>query len=48
MNLDFTNKTVIITGGTRGIGAAIARVFLKAGAQLLVTGTKNTKSSYWM
>ena len=42
MNLDFTNKTVIITGGTRGIGAAIARVFLKAGAQLLVTGTKNT------
>ena len=47
MNLDFTNKTVIITGGTRGIGAAIARVFLKAGAQLLVTGTKNTNPSFW-
>ena len=42
MNLDLTNKTVIITGGTRGIGAAIARVFLKAGAQLLVTGTKDS------
>ena len=41
MNLDFTDKTVIITGGTRGIGAAIAKVFLKAGAQLLVTGTKD-------
>jgi len=41
MNLDFTDKTVIITGGTRGIGAAIAQVFLKAGAQLLVTGTKD-------
>tara|TARA_Y100000741_G_C18198815_1_gene536736 strand:- start:282 stop:1025 length:744 start_codon:yes stop_codon:yes gene_type:complete len=44
MNLDFTDKTVIITGGTRGIGAEISRVFLKAGAQLLVTGTKDTNS----
>ncbi len=42
MNLDFTDKKVIITGGTRGIGAAIARLFLKAGAKLLVTGTKDT------
>src|SRR5947207_1777979 len=29
---------VVITGGTRGIGAGIARAFLRAGAQVLVCG----------
>src|ERR1700733_12376423 len=29
---------VIVTGGTRGIGAGIARGFLRAGAQVLVCG----------
>lgn len=32
-------NTVLITGGTRGIGAAIADVFESAGANLLLTGT---------
>jgi NAD(P)-dependent dehydrogenase (short-subunit alcohol dehydrogenase family) len=31
-------RRVVVTGGTRGIGAGIARGFLRAGAQVLVCG----------
>ena len=31
-------KTVVITGGTSGIGFAIAEAFLKAGANVIITG----------
>jgi NAD(P)-dependent dehydrogenase (short-subunit alcohol dehydrogenase family) len=34
--LDFTGRGVIVTGGTRGIGAGIACGFLAAGARVLV------------
>lgn len=37
--MDFTGQTVLITGGTRGIGAAFADAFNRAGAQVIVTGT---------
>ena len=30
--LDFENQLVIVTGGTRGIGKAIVKAFLKNGA----------------
>ena len=33
----FTNKTVIITGGARGIGYGIATAFAKEGANLVLT-----------
>ncbi|WIN00478.1 SDR family oxidoreductase [Actinoplanes oblitus] len=36
--LDFTGRGVVVTGGTRGIGAAIASAFLAAGARVLVCG----------
>lgn len=40
VNIDLTGKTALITGATRGIGKAIADDFLRAGAQVVLTGTK--------
>ena len=36
--MNFQGKTVIVTGGTRGIGRAIAIAFLRRGATVLFTG----------
>lgn len=38
--MDFSNKVVLITGGTRGIGKAIADYLYECGATLLLTGTR--------
>ncbi len=38
---DFTGQTVIVTGGTRGIGRAITESFLKAGARVVATYSTN-------
>ena len=35
--LDFTGRTVLVTGGTKGVGRGIAERFLRAGATVVVT-----------
>ena len=35
-------RTALITGGTRGLGFAIADAFLKAGAKVIITGREET------
>ena len=37
----FSGKRIAITGGTSGIGAAIARGFLEAGASVAITGVRD-------
>lgn len=39
--MDFNNKTVFITGATRGIGESIALKMAKQGANIVVTGKSN-------
>jgi len=38
--MNFQNKNVVITGGTTGIGLATAKAFIKAGANVWITGRK--------
>lgn len=38
MPFDFTDKNVLVTGGTRGIGHAVVEAFLKAGARVAING----------
>ncbi|MBU6227966.1 MAG: SDR family NAD(P)-dependent oxidoreductase, partial [Acidobacteria bacterium] len=39
----FTDKVALVTGGTSGIGAAVARGFLDEGATVIVTGRSEEK-----
>ena len=37
---DFSNRTAIVTGGTRGIGRATAELLARSGANVVITGRK--------
>ena len=44
--MDFTNKRILVTGGSRGIGFSIARAFVDAGARVAINGrTKQSVSA---
>ena len=45
MGFNFTGQTVLITGGTRGIGRAISEAFLKAGAKVIATYLGNDEEA---
>jgi len=43
---DYSGATVLVTGGTSGIGLACAQEYRDAGAQVIVTGRKDKASDY--
>ena len=46
LRFDFTETSVLVTGGTSGIGHAIASAFAIAGASVTVTGTRTAADQY--
>jgi 3-oxoacyl-[acyl-carrier protein] reductase len=45
MNSGLAGKTVLVTGGTRGIGAAVARAFMRERAQVVTTYARDRESA---
>jgi NAD(P)-dependent dehydrogenase (short-subunit alcohol dehydrogenase family) len=42
---DFTGRHVLVTGGSSGIGGGIASEFVEAGANVIITGTRDEAQS---
>ena len=45
-SFDFSGARVLVTGGSGGIGAAIAKAFDDAGAEVVITGTRASAGEY--
>lgn len=43
---DFSGAAVLVTGGTGGLGAAVASAFREAGAEVAITGTRGSAADY--
>ena len=39
-------RSVLVTGGSNGIGLGIARAFRQAGARVIITGTRSASADY--
>jgi len=46
VNFDYSGATVLITGGTSGIGLSCARNYHDAGAEVIITGRKESAADY--
>jgi len=46
VRFDFSAARVLVTGGSNGIGLAVARAFAEAGADVHVTGTRSGPADY--
>ena len=46
ISFDYSKTNILVTGGTSGIGKAIAEAYLTAGANVTITGTKSSLHKY--
>lgn len=46
ISFDYQGKIVLVTGGSQGIGYAIARAFAQSGANVHITGTRANAEDY--
>jgi NAD(P)-dependent dehydrogenase (short-subunit alcohol dehydrogenase family) len=46
VTFNYTGASVLVTGGSNGIGLAIARAYSEAGAHVIITGRKATADDY--